>query len=137
MTKLILEIEEDYDFHLIGIVAHVKDYRLSWELNRNLNLDLFKDQDLEIKMKENSKSFSFHLYIDEDNSVEYYLLGNKSESGYLIPEESKCDYLFILKGNIESEAVKEILKQLHSFKLILACYSLEVEKLKSKKNLIF
>jgi hypothetical protein len=137
LTKLVLEIEEDYDFYLIGIVAHVKDYRLSWELNRNLNLGLFKDQDLEIKMKENSKSFSFHLYVDEDNSIEYYLIGNRSESGYLIPEESKCDYLFILKGNITDETVEDIIKQLNSFKLILACYSLDVENLKSKKNLIF
>lgn len=137
MTKLILEIEEDYDFALIGIVAHVKDYRLSWDFNKNLGLDFIKDSSLEIKEKDNSKLFSFHYFVDDENSLEYYLIGNKGEKGVLIPEENKCDFFLVLKGNFDENRIEELSKKLSTFKSILASYQIDIDSLKSKKNLIF
>ena len=55
--------------------------------------------------------------------------------GYLVPEEKLSDYFLVIKGLINDE--KEILKKLNQIKLVLKAYSINVEELKSKRNLIF
>ncbi|MCB0381697.1 MAG: IPExxxVDY family protein, partial [Flavobacteriales bacterium] len=62
MSKIILSLEEDYDFALLGISCHTKDYRLCWELNKVLNFDLVRSTDLEINKTTINKS-SFYEFI--------------------------------------------------------------------------
>ena len=88
-----------------------------------------------IKIKEGFAEFSFYSYIDEENYTEYYLLSNRGSMGYLVPEEKLSDYFLVIKGLINDE--KEILKKLNQIKLVLKAYSINVEELKSKRNLIF
>ena len=134
MAKLLLEIEENYDFQLIGICSHIKDYRMVWELNNNLSLDLCKDSNYELHQKGQQQSHAFHHFCDEENLVDYFLIGNRSESGLLIPEESKCDYLLVIKGNANESL---LLSRINAIKHVLTAYSIEVEELKSKDNLLF
>ena len=54
MKKHLLEIEYDYDFVLIGISSHEKDYRVCWALNNKLGLELVKTEPFEIKDKKMS-----------------------------------------------------------------------------------
>jgi len=51
LGKHTLKIEYDFDFVLIGISSHEKDYRICWALNNVLGLDLTKKNSLEIKSK--------------------------------------------------------------------------------------
>jgi len=50
MSRTILKFdsEEAYDFLLIGIVCHQKDYKLCHELNRRLSLELARQEDYEL-----------------------------------------------------------------------------------------
>ena len=82
MPKLVLELTEDFDFDLIGICSHIKDYRLVWELK-------------------------------------------------------KCDYLFLIKGNLSDDYKPMVVKKIAEIKNVLATYEIEVEALKSKENLVF
>ena len=91
MSKILLSIEEDYDFILIGISCHTKDYRLCRELNNTLFVDLIRTEDIEINRKNEIASYSFYEFIDEDNHLEYYLISNLGSSGYLIPEQKKVE----------------------------------------------
>lgn len=136
MAKLTLEVEEDYSFKLIGINCHVKDYRLCWEINEALNFDFVKEEDYEIINKKQKQSYSFYSYLDEENYMDYFLISNRGNSGRLIPEE-KSDFLLLIKGNIKDREVKQISNKLHQIKNILTAYPIEVENLKSKRNLIF
>lgn len=135
--KLSLEIEEDYDFELVGICCHLKDYRLCWEINRSCKLNLVKGEDLELKVKNELHSYSFYEFQDADNLLQYYLINNRGEYGYLIPEEKNCDYLLLVKGNVSQDDMRDILQKTNEIKQILATYPLHVQGLKSKKNLIF
>ena len=137
MAKLTLEIEEDYDFQLIGISSHVKDYRICWEINRNLNFDLVREESLKLKTKEGDQNYAFFVYEDEENLIEYYLISNRSEFGRLIPEEPKSDYFLLTKGHITEAESQEICKSISQLKPVLTSYLIEVEALKSKENLIF
>jgi len=138
MSKVLLEIEENYDFDLIGICCHIKDYRMVWELNQQLGLDLCKDSNFDLHYKKHKQSHPFHHFCDDENLTDYFLIGNRSENGLLIPEENKCDYLLVIKGQRLSAAGKiAFLKQINAIKHVLTAYEIEVEELKSKANLIF
>lgn len=137
MSKFSLEIEEDFEFFMLGICSHVKDYRLCWEINKEFDIQLQKESDLEVISNGEMKSYSFNTYENTSNPNDFYLIGNKSELGYLIPEEKKCDYFLIVKGPIEEDQEVDIIKRLNASKNILTCYPIEAADLKSKNNLIF
>lgn len=137
MVKLTLEIEEDYDFELIGICSHAKDYRLSWELNQQLKFDLVKDENLELTVKGEKQNYSFFSFIDDENLIEYYLINNRSESGVLIPEEKRSDYFLLIKGVLREGQVEDLIREITAIKNVLTTYEIEVEHLKSKNNLLF
>ena len=90
MSKFSLEIEEDFDFFMLGICSHIKDYRLCWEINHEMDIDLIKDQNLEVVENGEQRSFTFNAFEGGDSPNDYYLIGNKSEYGYLVPEEKTC-----------------------------------------------
>jgi hypothetical protein len=136
MAKFTLDIEDDFDFKLIGIFSHVKDYRLSWQINQEFEFDLQKEENLTVKYKNNIQEHSFFCFFDEENLLDYYLISNRSESGMLIPEE-KCDYFLLIKGHIRDQQFQELIKKTTQLKHILTTSNIEVEELKSKENLIF
>ena len=134
---MLLSIEDDYDFILIGISCHSKDYRLCWEINKCLNIDLTRTSDLEISKKGEVNSFSFYEFIDEENYTEYYLISNISGSGYLISEQKKVDFFLLLKGNTSTNQVKDIIGKINSLSLVLTSFNINPNQLKSKQNLLF
>jgi len=137
MSKLVLTIEEDYDFSLIGISCHTKDYRLCWELNKVLQTDLIRTTDLEITKKGERSSFSFYEFIDEANYLEYFLISNLGIKGCLIPEQKKVDFFLIVRGNISDSNTKGIIGKINSLSLVLTSFNIDPNQLKSKQNLLF
>lgn len=161
MGKHTLKIEYDYDFVLIGISSHEKDYRLCWALNNTLGIELTKGESLEIKSKkEDTPSFfSLFKYEDEDDFKEYFILanisenkqyepkeqtlfnkglkGNSTENGILIPEHKQMNYFFVIRGEIEEEQVEELLMKLKEIDMILTTVRIDAGELKSKSNLVF
>lgn len=137
MAKLVLEFEAEYDFHLIGICSHVKDYRISWEVNKLLNLELAKDEDHTLYLQKEELSFPCYSCKREEELKEYYLIGNRSKGVYLIPEESEVDYFLVLKGFSSDEEIKKLAQKIGELKTVLTSFAIEVEELKSKQNLVF
>ena len=137
MSKVLLSLEEDYDFNLIGISCHTKDYRLCWEINKSLKIDLIRVEDLEISKKGEANSFSFYEFIDEENYIEYFLINNISNNGYLIAEQKKVDFFLMLKGNTSTNQVKDFIAKINSLSLVLTSFSIDPNQLKSKQNLLF
>jgi hypothetical protein len=137
MSKMLLAIEEDYDFTLVGISCHSKDYRLCWEINKALNTDLIRTEDLEIRKKGETNMHSFYEYIDEDNYLEYYLISNRGNNGSLIPEQKSVDFFLMAKGNISDSHTEDVICKINSLSLVLTSFSIDPNMLKSKQNLLF
>ena len=138
MGKHTLEIEYDYDFVLIGISSHEKDYRICWALNNQLGLNLVKADALEIKDKKQDDPSFFSLFAFElpDEFMEYFIIANRSEKGLLIPEQKQVDYFFIIRGEIENDKVMEMIKLIKESSLVQTAFRVDVNALKSKQNLI-
>lgn len=139
MKKHLLEIEYDYDFVLIGISSHEKDYRICWSLNNKLGLDLTKTEPLEIKDKKQEEASGFSLFVCErpDDFMEYLIIANRSEKGMLIPEQKQMDYFFVIKGEIEDDGVEEVINKIKEINFVLTAVRIDPSVLKSKQNLIF
>jgi hypothetical protein len=138
LGKYTLEIEYDYDFVLIGISSHEKDYRICWALNNQLGLNLTKTDALEIKDKKQDELSHFSLFSFEqpDEFMEYFIIANRSEKGLLIPEQKQVDYFFIIRGEVDDEKVMEMVKQIKDSNLVQTAFRVDVNALKSKQNLI-
>lgn len=133
MTKFVLEIEEDYEFNLIGISCHSKDYRICRELNKKLKIDLVRTEDYII----DEKSFPFYEYFDEENHIDFYFIANRSNTGFLIPEQKKVDYFLLFKGNFSNELISEYIWKINDISLVLTSFKIDPLQLKSKQNLLF
>lgn len=140
MKKTILSFDLDYDYIIVGISCHYKDYRLVFLINQNLGLHFVKQADhiLNIKNSENQQFFSLFKDQDVQEEINFYLLNNRSEFGYLIPEYKQADYIFIAENTEES--INEQLNYLGKIKNIngvLTAFNIDFELLKNKSNLIF
>jgi len=139
VNKFKLEIEYDYDFVLIGICSHEKDYRICWALNNKLGFDLKKTEELEIKEKKLAEPslFSMYAYENAEQYTAYYVIANRSQNGLLVPEQKQVDYFLVVKGTMTDEQVDELVKQLRETSLVLTAYEIDPNQLKSKQNLLF
>lgn len=139
MKKHLLEIEYDFDFVLIGISSHEKDYRISWAINNKLGLDLIKTDPLEIQDKKQEEASGFSLFVCDrpDEFMEYLVIANRSEKGLLIPEQKQMDYFFVIKGEIENEKIAVMIDKIKEINFVLTAIRIDPALLKSKQNLIF
>jgi len=139
LAKYKLDISVDYNFDLIGIAAHLSDYRLCWFLNEQLQLRLHKSEAPFYVSDKNGKisgSFSMFEWLDEDNFRNFFLLKNKSDGQFLFPELPKIDYFLVVQeaGSID---IDDFLMQMKEIKPILAVFNLDVATFSSSKKLIF
>jgi len=140
VAKKILKISEEdkFDFTLIGIICHHRDYRLCMALNNKLEINLSKKDEYTVfnNKRMEDQFFSFYEYINEEDD-QYNIISNKSLKGFLIPEQNQIDYLFLLRyvrGPVDDAEVIALLKEIP---IILGAYKLETARLKSRENLVF
>jgi len=137
MSKILLTLDDDYDFGLIGVSCHAKDYRICWEINQVLKTDLVRSNDYEINKKNEISTHSFYEFYDEPNQVELYLIANKGGKGYLIPEQKTTDFFLLLKGSVADDRMNYFMAKINELSLVIAAFSINPENLKSKQNLLF
>ena len=137
--KHILTFEQEYDFDMIGICSHHNDYRLVWGVNEKLNIQLTKSTDDYIvvgKKGMKSSEHSFYEYKDIDNLTEYYLIKNKAQGKFLIPEKPSIDYFLFLFENhlLDPKILVEELKEISS---VLGGFIFDPEEFDSTENIVF
>jgi hypothetical protein len=78
----------------------------------------------------------YYMWYDEDNQVEFYLIKNKNEGKFLIPEKSQIDYFLVLRENVllEPEEMVENVKKINS---VMAAYLFDPADLPSAEQIIF
>lgn len=139
MNKITLKYELDLNFTLIAITCPLKDYQLCFHINRSTGLDLVKSEDYEVLVpKSHSLFFTKYSYISSIEETEFYLIGNKGiEGGILIPEAKTTDYFMLIKGFIDDEDFLALINAMNQIKGVAVATEIDVEKLKSKENLVF
>ena len=139
MSKYDLEDDYDYDFNVLGISCHEKDYRICWAINQILGVTMQKEEsDIEVVVKKSNR-YSLHAMfslIDFENEIDYRLVANRSTMGFLVPEKPQADYIFIVTDHFQLD-FKQMKQKINLIPFVLTTFEINLESLKSKDNLIF
>ena len=141
MKKNKLIVEYEYEFTLFGVVSLVSEHKLAWEINNTLKISLIKSEDIQLNFIHNKNLIiSNYVYEKEDSNLR--LLKNKSyKTGqaqlYILPELKQFDYLLAMSGFEQTFSKERIINSLNKISIIQYIVNIEVEKLKSKENLVF
>lgn len=133
-----LDISDEFDFQLIGISSHEKDYRVAWAINLALGWNLERQDEI-TTLSKNKKSYSDHgvfTYEAEEEKSMFVLVENRSSSGLLLPSLQQFQYLLKVE-NLIDERIQDIIVELKKSPLILTAYEVPLNAAKEKQNLIF
>lgn len=136
--KRIVSLEEEFTGVLWGIVAHVKEYQLSWHFNKILGFDLKRGADMEIihKKKNRTSLFSFFRYENDLDKWQVFVISNKHLGEYLLPEVKQADYFLIIKGEVSATQEAALFSKIKNIPIVQLIVKLEYHHLKSKENLV-
>jgi hypothetical protein len=161
MAKFLLNtslVEEDFfsDSRLIAIGSSLKGYSLCWWFNQLFALDFKREPDMDICIQEGKilnntsgtlfdevqeevkKKYYFPVFRHElpyfDSSI--YLYGNRSSVKKLMPDVKHADYLLLIQFASYIEPEHDVFRDLSQVPGISWSSELEIEALKSRRNLI-
>jgi len=127
------------DSILLGIVAPVKDYQFTWQLNQVLGFNFRLNNDLEIQLHKKNRQyfFSTYEYLVPSSSIIHYLYNNQHDGEYLLPEFKHLDFLWLIKGcgtSVQDQLI--IVPSIKNLTGVQLVTEMTVEKIKHKQHLI-
>ena len=158
--KLHLDEFDETNYQLIAIHTSLEDYRLAYFINQKLPIVLSKcKKDIQIQVKDGESQFVNYVYVDKSRDIQWNLIQNKNEitpkvkignqglfaetqnnfitKAYLLPELKKVDYFLKIENlNISFES-SELTTLLNTIERVTTVYTINIENIKSKNNLIF
>lgn len=143
MLKNTISYLYQYNYRLIGIATHLKDYRVAFFLNKVLSITLSKREDLTFSIKNKGKHYSFEkqTFIDEANEVEYILLQNKCAGNLFLKSLKNFDFIFIVKTEKEIDFTEDLLQKMEAIENFAITHLIEkiskIEEDLVKKYLIY
>lgn len=137
VKKFELDIEYEYDFLLFGIVSTEKPYRLAWQINQVYPYDFERINDYQVELNDKPCSFFTYRFIHEENHTTYFILSNKDDNQLLLPDLKNFDYLVLISGATDFFDTEKFKDDLNSVRGIQLIYSIDVNTIKSKQNLMY
>lgn len=124
VKRIKLELDEEIEFPILGISASIPDYRLVWELNKNLDLSFQKENNfftLPNKKKE-LKSYEYYLHQNEDDLSKFFLVKNSQQGSVLFSDSEKLDFFLVLRENY-IHSIEDLIRDLRMINNIVAVFT--------------
>lgn len=130
VTRVKLNIEQNSDYILLGLVCSEPDYKLSLSLNKKFGISLRNI--LPLKLMDEDLSFSrFSNFHDPHNHI-FNLISNRSGKNFLLNKLKNIDYLLQI-SNPESEVdLNSVTSSLRELETINAVFNIDVNTIKDK-----
>ena len=134
-----LRVTESYHFRLIGISSHENDYRISWIINQSMDFSLSKLENLLIHHAklDLAQEFSHYAYYDEDTLLDYHLISNRCNDGFLLEELRNLDFILKISGDIDNHYISELVKKIRMIDMVTTAFEINPAELKSRTKLLF
>jgi len=158
--KLVMEEEFEEPFTLIAVHCSEEEYKVAYLMNQHLNTR-FKRRRVDIDFPADGLMITFPIFdfLDEFNYSQFHLVANKcrtveaslqSSDGlfsditsekatnhFLLPEFKKVDYFLKIYSDFENVPLQSLVSQINNIEQIVSAYTVEIDTIKSKNNLIF
>ncbi len=119
-----IQIASFNDTTVIGINSILPDYKLAWNINKQLSIDLVRYDDLDFE----GATFSFFYYTAGENYNVYNLVSLISREKVLFSLNPRLDYLFLIQNTISAERQINIMRSLREIEGIGHAFVLEKDK---------
>ena len=135
--KLSAKIDFSSEYTLIGISCHLKDYRLTFFLNKQLNIKLRRIDDFtQVNPDKEELSYSVYFYHCPDTKNNFCLITNHHSEGKLIPALRSIDYFLLIENELPGERKKELISKVKTIPNLLTAYEIELSKVKNINQLL-
>lgn len=124
--KKYLELSEEWEFQMIGIASTMRDFRLAYYLNKMVFLNLAKNEDLpaEIPGSADPVPFSFYQWEENETGLCFYLISNKRQNSWLIPEQKQADFFLLIKGGFSQESYKRFISTIRQIPNVITAFKI-------------
>ena len=135
--KLSAKIDFSAEYTLIGISCHLKDYRLTFFLNKQLDIKLCRIDDfMQADPDKADLNYSVYFYHCPETKNNYCLITNHHSDGKLIPSLRSIDYFLLIQNEISTTSKKEMLTAIKTIPNLLTAYEIALSKVKNIHNLL-
>lgn len=156
--KLILDdVFEEVDCTLIAIHCTIEDYRLAYLLNKHLGTNLAR-RTSNLDFSFNNATYSIFEWEDAKQLITWCLVSNTykteiykkdpinslfnteekiTQTLYLVPEHKAVNYFLKIDNQFNLSKEKSILNKILKVQQVATAFSIDINQLKSKDNLIF
>ncbi len=156
--KMLLGAVEEDSFWLAAIYTNIESFKLAFLLNKHLGLRLKRErEDVDYSHKNTEAFYERYTFKDPLNSHIYNLVANKYKgrpqkvlnSGSLfeeelapqvlnlIPEYEKVNFFFKVEEDMPGHLFAKLVNRISQMSRVIAVHPVDVDRLKSKQNLIF
>ncbi len=136
MGKKLFQIDYFDGYHLLGIVTHLKDYRLAYFLNRETGSGFAKFEDLCVGDNKEEDCYSLYRYHRKEDHITFYLISNANNTHKLIPSKKEMDYFLLIKDAVGNGIAGEMAGQIRKIKNIVAVFKLDMNTIKDMELLL-
>lgn len=127
------------DSALLGIMAPVKDYLFTWNVNQRLGFNFRINNDLEIPLLKKNRQYFFPVYefMEKDSDNFHLIYNNQHDGEYLLPEFKHLDFLWFIKDStLQTSKVQMLIQAIRQLPSVQMVLELTNEKIKHKDHLI-
>ena len=137
VTKLKLNIEQDNDYLLLGLVSAEPDYKLSLSLNKKIGISLKNIAPLVLPGDNNSEqTFSRFSNCDDPSDLTFSLISNRTGKNFLLNKLRNVDYLLLIQNSERNTDLNKLTLSLSEIKTVTAIFNIDLNTIK-EKNLYY
>jgi hypothetical protein len=128
VTRVKLDVGQENDYILFGLVSSEPDYKLSLSLNRKLAISL---KNISALMLADDQSFS-RFSNNSGEGVTYILVSNRSGKHYFLNKLKNIDFLLQVQISPDDFDGDKAIAQLREIKTLTAVFRIDTETFRDK-----
>ena len=133
VTRVKLNIEQNNDYILLGLVTAEPDYKLSLALNKKFRVSLKNVSPLRIEGgKESESTFSRFSNHEGKSDLIFNLISNRSGKNYLLNKLKNIDYLLQISDSENEVNLENLTSELRDIDTVTAVFNINLDTIKDK-----
>jgi len=128
-----LQVEQVYDFSLIGVFSPVSDYRVSWYLNQFLGFQFRRADDFFYYNEASSTEVPFAVfnYYNPLWERHFFLIPNRKAGNVILSSPRNLDYMIVSHPACDGEMLSGLIHKIRNIEQVHASYHLDTSKIKN------
>jgi hypothetical protein len=133
ITRVKLNIDQNYDFILFGLVSADPDYKVSLTLNKKFRISLKNISPIKLT-DETGSDLTFSRFSDTSNSPDliFNLISNRSGKNFLLKMLKNVDFIFQVLNPDNEYNINNMTTGLREIDTVTAVFNLDMNSIKDK-----